>query len=86
MGNADMLEMEIENATISGLLDDLSNRFGKGFTDLIFDPKTKEVGSHNQILVNGRHYRYLANRLDAELKDGCEALIVMNLVNTRETV
>ena len=42
MDNCAVLEMEIEGATIRGLLDDLSYRFGKGFTDLMFDPKTKE--------------------------------------------
>ena len=70
MGDQAVLEMEMGNATLEKLLEELSDRYGKGFKDLIFDPETKEVRSHNQICVNTRHYTFLQDRLDTKLKDG----------------
>ena len=72
MGNHAMLEMEIERATLRGLLGDLSGRFGEGFKDLMFDPKTNEVNDHIRVLVNGRHYNYLPEKLDTQLEEGDE--------------
>jgi len=75
MGGKAVLEMEIVNATINDLLKDLSEIFGQDFMDAIFDPKTQEVSSHIRILVSGRHYHYLPNRLDTELKEGDEVAL-----------
>jgi MoaD family protein len=72
VGDKGVLEMEMEDATIRGLLSDLSERFGQEFRDLIFDPKTKNLSNHIRVLVNGRHYNHLPNRLDTELKEGDE--------------
>jgi MoaD family protein len=69
LGDRAVLELELENSTIRGVLNELSERFGRKFRDLLFDPETAEVRTLNQILVNGRHYRYLEGRLDAPLKD-----------------
>ena len=70
MGDEAVLEMEMDNATLGGLLEELFNRYGKVLRDLIFDPETKKVRSHNQICVNTRHYIFLQDQLDTELKDG----------------
>jgi sulfur-carrier protein len=75
MGDRTVLELEIENSTIRGVLNELTERFGRKFRDLVFDPETADVRTVNQILVNGRHYRYLESRLDATLKDGDELAI-----------
>jgi sulfur-carrier protein len=75
LGDRAVLELELENTTIRGVLNALSERFGREFRDLLFDPETAEVRTLNQILVNGRHYRYLEGRLDAPLKDGDELAI-----------
>ncbi|MEE8480724.1 MAG: MoaD/ThiS family protein [Desulfobacterales bacterium] len=75
MGGKSVLEMEIEKATIKDLLKDLTEIFGQDFMDAIFDPKTQEVSSHILILVNGRHYHFLPNRLDTELKEGDEVAL-----------
>ncbi len=72
VGDKGVLEMEMEDATIRGLLSDLSERFGQEFRDLIFDPKTKNLSNHIRVLVNGRHYNHLPNRLDTKLKEGDE--------------
>jgi MoaD family protein len=75
MGNTAVLEIEMKNASLGDVLKDLSNRFGEGFSDLIFDPKTKEVKNHISILVNGRHYIFLPKRLATELKEGDEVAL-----------
>ena len=75
MDNRAVIEMEVENASLRDVLDNLSNRFGSGFSDLIFDPKTKEVKHHIAILVNGRHFSFLPRRLTTELNEGDEVAI-----------
>ncbi len=75
MGGKAVLEMEAENATINDVLKDLSEIYGQDFKDAIFDPKTQEVSSQIKILVNGRHYGSLTNRLDTELKDEDEVAL-----------
>ena len=72
MGDESVLEIEMENATIRGVLSGLSKRFGRDFSDLIFDEKTKGLSDHIRVLVNGRHYKHLPNRLDTELEEGDE--------------
>ena len=72
LGHKGVLEMEMEDTTISVMLSDLSDRFGQEFRDLLFDPKTKNLRNHIRVLVNGRHYKHLPNRLDTELKEGDE--------------
>jgi MoaD family protein len=70
LGDQAVVEVETETATLRSLLKELVQRYGKGFEDLIFDPRTREIMDHNQILVNGRHYRFVPDRMDAALKDG----------------
>ena len=72
MGDESVLEIEMENATIREVLSGLSKRFGRDFSDLIFDEKTKGLSDHIRVLVNGRHYKHLPNRLDTELEEGDE--------------
>ena len=68
MGGNAALEMEIENATLKGVLKDLSEIFGQDFKDAIFDSETDMIRRHVRVLVNGRHYIHLPNRLDTQLK------------------
>jgi MoaD family protein len=68
MGGNAALEMEIENATLKGVLKDLSEIFGQDFKDAIFDSETDMIRRHVRVLVNGRHYIHLPNRLDTELE------------------
>ncbi|MGB3399800.1 MAG: MoaD family protein [Candidatus Deferrimicrobiaceae bacterium] len=68
MGDNAAFEMEIENATIKDVLRDLAGIFGPDFKDAIFDSKTNTLHRHVRVLVNGRHYIYLPNRLDTRLK------------------
>ena len=72
MGDRGVLEIEMENATIGGLLSNLCKRFGEEFSELILDAKTRDLSDHIRVLVNGRHYKYLPNRLETELEEGDE--------------
>ena len=75
MGNRPTLEVEVEKTTLLGLLERLSAQYGENFTNMIFDPETKELGQHIAVLVNGRHYSHLPGRLDTELKEGDDVAI-----------
>ncbi|UCF85582.1 MAG: MoaD/ThiS family protein [Desulfobacteraceae bacterium] len=75
MGDKGVLEIEMENATLRAVLSNLCKRFGQEFSDLIFDGKTKDLSDHIRVLVNGRHYKYLPNRLDTELEEGDEVAL-----------
>lgn len=66
------LEMEAEKLTLKELLESLSLRFGDEFANSLRDPQIEPESRNIQILVNGRHYRHLPGKLDAELKDGDE--------------
>ena len=72
MDGKSVLEVEKETATLRDLLDDLSKRFGKDLRELIFDPGTGGLVSHVMLLVNGRNYLFMPDRLDTVLKDGDE--------------
>ena len=69
------LVVDLEGPTIRGVLQELSNRFGERFRDLVFDPRTGEPRDRIVILVNGRHYRGLTGGLDSELSQGDEVAI-----------
>lgn len=73
------IEMEVDNLTIREVLAELSHRYGKKFKDEVFDLQTNEVIPQNQILINGRHYRYLADGLDTKLSEG-DMLAIFPLV------
>ncbi len=64
-----------ENGTVNDLLERLSLEHGEAFTRLVFDPGTKKVSRSIAILVNGRHYSHLPDRLNTELKEGDEVAI-----------
>ena len=62
--------MELVDSTIRDVLGELSKIYGQRLKDEIFDPLTNDVRAENQILLNGRHSRYLPKGLDTALKDG----------------
>ncbi len=69
------LEIEAEELTIRQLLEKLCNRFGENLRNMIFDPEAQGQSQDIKILINGRHFRHLPDRLDSELKDGDEVCI-----------
>ena len=61
--------------TLNQLLDWLSSELGQDFTDLVFDPQTNQLSQHVSVLVNGRHYSHLPDKLDTQLQEGDEVSI-----------
>jgi molybdopterin converting factor small subunit len=73
MGNKAVIEIEMEeDATVIGLLAELSNTYGEDFRKEALDPKTQGIKLKHYyiIMVNGRHYLDLADRLDTRLREG----------------
>ena len=76
MGGNRTLEVEkTEISTLRDLLDYLTQRFGKEFSDLVLDQESHEVAGHLKLLVNGRNYQFRPEGLDSLLNDGDEIAI-----------
>ena len=70
LGGRKELTLEMNEATIAGLLRELSIQFGESFEKMLFDPESGVVNGQVAILVNGRHYSHLPDGLDTVLMDG----------------
>lgn len=60
---------EAEKVTVEKILQTLSQRYGTGFVDYVYDVKTHQVKRFLQFLINGISASTL-KRLQSELKDG----------------
>ncbi|MBT4089508.1 MAG: MoaD/ThiS family protein [Deltaproteobacteria bacterium] len=56
--------------TIRELLDRLREMFGKELSETMFEPETQEIRQLFKIIVNGRHYTTLPDKIETVLKDG----------------
>jgi molybdopterin synthase sulfur carrier subunit len=66
----EMIEFsEGEQITVDKMLKTLAQRYGKRFVEYVYDPKSGEVRSFLQFLVNGKSASIL-NGLQTELEDG----------------
>ena len=72
MGNHPFIEIDSDSTTIEELLENLFARYGPEFRAMVLDTETGAVSQNTQILVNGRHYRTLPNKLKTLLKSGDE--------------
>lgn len=63
------LEFSDKVVTVNSVLKRLSERYGKGFVEYVFDDKTGEVKGFLQFLINGRSASTL-NGLDTKLRNG----------------
>ena len=72
MGGLSVLELEIGNLTIGELLNELSVRFGDPFSTIVFDQEGKGLNQHIRILINGRHYSHIPQKLNTRLQEGDE--------------
>ena len=70
MGEFANREIETEPTSILGLIDSLSEELGSDFNEMIYNHKTGEINDHMAILVNGRHYKNLPEKLRTLLEDG----------------
>lgn len=72
MDNQSSIEMHCGPVTILELLQVLAERFGSGFEAMVFEKGSFTVGPHVRILVNGKHYGTLPQKLDTILNPGDE--------------
>jgi MoaD family protein len=70
MGDQSAFELEIGNMTLMELLHELSNRFGERYTQMVFDKAGKGLNQHIRILINGRHYSHMPQKLNTRLQEG----------------
>lgn len=75
MGDEPELMTHMGDWTIRRLLAELSVQFGMEFRKMVFDLETGEISSHIRVLVNGRHYAHIPDRLETRLKDGDDIAI-----------
>ena len=75
IGNQSLFELE-SNSTLGDALILLSRRRGKKFEEMIFDPQSREIKRSNLILLNGQSYLNILTRLDTELKEGDEIVLL----------
>lgn len=64
-----------DTQTLNHLLKWLSMQLGAEFTEMAFDPQNGSLSQHVLVLINGRHYGHLPERLDTQLQDGDEVSI-----------
>ena len=67
-----VIDFEGDVLTINDLLHELSDKYGEDFRKIIFDPETHALSRHIRILINGRHYSHLPEKLDTQLLEGDE--------------
>jgi MoaD family protein len=70
MGDQSALELEIGNITIMELLHELSDMFGERFSQMVLDKAGKGLNQHIRILINGRHYSHVPQKLNTRLQEG----------------
>lgn len=69
------LELEGESPSLGDFLEALCTAIGEELRAALFDPGTNELDEHIAVLLNGRHYTHLPERLDTPLQDGDEVAI-----------
>ena len=70
MGDQSELELEIGSLTLIELLNELSYMFGDRFAQMVFDETGKGLNQHIRILINGRHYSHIPQKLNTPLQEG----------------
>jgi MoaD family protein len=70
MGDQSALELEIGSLTLIELLNELSYMFGDRFSQMVFDEAGKDLHPHIRILINGRHYSHIPQKLNTPLQEG----------------
>jgi MoaD family protein len=72
MRNHAKFEMVVDEMTLRELLDLLCEEFGEELKQQVFNRKTNGVSKMLRILVNGRHYTTLPEKLETRLQENDE--------------
>lgn len=70
LGGQKTVMIDVNEATIADLLQQLSIQFGESFEQMFFDSQSGAISEQVAVLVNGRHYAHLPHRLNTALEDG----------------
>ena len=65
-------EIDVAEMTLRELLDLLCEEFGEELKQQVFDRKTNEISQMLKVLVNGRHYTTLTDKLETRLQENDE--------------
>jgi MoaD family protein len=75
IGEQSITVREGETLTLVGLLTLLAVQSSQEFVQLIFEPEAQLLSDQVTVLINGRSYTNLPEKLDTQLKDGDEVAI-----------
>lgn len=76
VGKERLVELDAEQVTLQELVQRVALELDSEFADTILDPLADEGISRDiSILVNGRHYTHLPDRLETNLADGDEVAL-----------
>lgn len=62
-------EIELGSHTLSGLIDELTRRYGDGFRESLLDPETNRLRPYVNVSVNGKNAQHFEG-LNTELRNG----------------
>jgi MoaD family protein len=80
MGDQSALELEVGALTLMELLHELSHIFGDRFSEMVFDKSGKGLNPHIRILINGRHYSHIPQKLNTRLQEGDDVALFPPIV------
>ena len=80
MDGQSLLELEIGNLTLLELLNELADMFGDRFSEMVYDKAGKGLNEQIRILINGRHYSQIPQKLNTRLQAGDEVAIFPPIV------
>ena len=72
MDNRAVFEVDFDEIPLRALLVELASKFGSDFESMVFGKGTLNAGPDIRILVNGKHYGTLPDKLDTILAPGDE--------------
>lgn len=75
LGNPSVFEFESDKLTLIDFLSTLYNVIDNEFRDVIFDSESNTISSNVRVLINGRHYTHLPEKLNTTLHDGDEVCL-----------
>ena len=75
IGERSIAIMDGEILTVNDLLIRLSEELDQRFRGTIYDPRTKILGEHVAVIINGRSYHNLPDKLETQLQEGDEVAI-----------
>ncbi|MGD2156257.1 MAG: MoaD family protein [Anaerolineales bacterium] len=84
IGEQSIVVSKGERLTLWELLVKLSKILGEDFHNQIISHQGNEVSQHVAILINGRHYSHLPDKINTQLEDGDEVAMFPPIAGGRD--